>query len=140
MFLNANTGAKFAEDYARKQIILKARALAKANGGVVADADSSPKKPAKKSTLELSESSSTSTWLSDRNDKLRADAIANVQNAITKHAERKGLLSSTLDRLVEVAHARLQGSNERGMYRCTHVTAWKRRRRLYYAPKQTYIN
>jgi hypothetical protein len=137
MFLNANSGAKFAEDYAKKQRILKARALAKAKGGVIADADSPSKKPARKGSFEQSETTTTSTWLSDRND-LRTHAIANVQDTITKQAERKGLLSTTLERLVEVAQARSECSNERGMYRFTHVPAWKRRRRLYYALKQTY--
>jgi hypothetical protein len=121
MFLNANTGAKLAQQYAAQiqaKKKAKARAEAKANG---LEVDENPcKKPSKKSK-EPNDGSTVSAWLSERNDKLRSDAIKNVQSAITKQDERKGLLSSTMEHLVEVAQARLQCCNERGMYKCTLV-------------------
>jgi hypothetical protein len=126
MFLNANSGAKASQDMAARFLkakAAKARALARANGEVVED--TLPNKPVRKSLT-----GTESTWLSERHEKLRTDAIQNIQKAITKQEELKGALSNTLERLVEVAHARLQCSNERGMYTCTHLPARKWRRRL----------
>jgi hypothetical protein len=128
MFLNANSGAKASQEMAARFVAAKAakaRAKAIANGEVV---EVTPcKKPARKS-LKQPENGTESTWLSERHEKLRTDAIQNIQKAISKQEELKGALSTTLERLVEVAHARLQCTNERGMHR---------RQRLYYSSKQT---
>jgi hypothetical protein len=125
MFLNANTGAKASQEMAARFIAAKAakaKAKAIANGEVVEEVIPS-KKPARKSSIKQVEDGTESTWLSERHEKLRTDAIQNIQKAISKQEELKGALSTTLERLIEVAHARLQCSNERGMYRCTHVPA-----------------
>jgi hypothetical protein len=133
MFLNANSGAKTSQEMAARFLgakAAKAKAKAIANGKVVEVTPS--KKPARKSSIKQVEGGTESTWLSERHEKLRTDAIQNIQKAISKQEELKGALSTTLERLVEIAHARLECSNERGMYRCTHAPAWKRRRRLYH--------
>jgi 5-methylcytosine-specific restriction endonuclease McrBC GTP-binding regulatory subunit McrB len=121
MFLNANTGAKLAQQYAAQILAkkrAKAKAEAKANG---LELDENPGKKSSKKSQKPNDGSTDSTWLSERNEKERSDAIENVQSAIWKQDERKGMLSSTMEHLVEVAQARLQCSNERGMYTCTLV-------------------
>jgi hypothetical protein len=122
MFLNANSGAKASQEMAARFLAVKAakaRAKAIANGEQVVELIPS-KKPARKSIKQL-ENGTESTWLSERHEKLRTDAIQNIQKAITKQEELKGALSTTLERLVAVAHARLQCSNVRGVYRCAHM-------------------
>ena len=116
MFLNANSGAKASQEMAARFLAAKAakaRAKAIANGEVVEDIPSK-KKPERKSLKQV-EGGTESTWLSERHEKLRTDAIQNIQKAISKQEERKGAVSTTLERLREVAHARFQCSNERGM-------------------------
>jgi hypothetical protein len=133
MFLNASTGAKASQDMAARFLAAKAakaKAKAIANGEVIEVIPT--KKPARKSSIKQVEDGTESTWLSEHHEKLRTDAIQKIQKAISKQEELKGALSTTLERLIEVAHARLQCSNERGMYRCTRVPEWKRPRRLHY--------
>jgi hypothetical protein len=132
MFLNANSGAKASQEMAARFLAAKAaKAKTIANGEGIEVTPS--KKPGRKSIKQV-EDGTESTWLSFRHEKLRTDAIQNIQKAISKQEELKGALSTTLARLVEVALARLECSNERGMYRCTHAPARKRRRRKLYHP------
>jgi D-arabinose 1-dehydrogenase-like Zn-dependent alcohol dehydrogenase len=117
MFLNANTGAKASQEMTARFVAAKAakaRAKAIVNGEQVAVELIPSKKPARKSIKKL-ENGTESTWLSERHEKLRTDSIQNIQNAISKQEELKGSVSTKLERLLEIAHARLLCSNERGM-------------------------
>ena len=118
MFLNANSCAKASQEMAARFLAAKAakaRAKAIANGEVVVEVTPSKKHQAKTKSIRQLEDGTESTWLSERHEKLRTDAIQNIQKAISKQEELKGAVSNALERLLEVAHARLQCSNDRGM-------------------------
>jgi hypothetical protein len=116
MFINTKSADQFAEHYAAKQKAQEQRA----KGGSSA-ASSPPKKPAKKSlekndSSESAEHKTASTWLSERNKKLRKDAITTIQDAITEQEKRNDQASNVIESTLETAKARLQSGNERGMY------------------------
>jgi hypothetical protein len=101
MFFNNRAAYKLAEEYA-----LKKQAKEKKKAPASVDATCS----------KLSVAKSTSTWLSERNENLRAEAIADIQSVITKQNERKEDAMVRIECFVDMGTARLGSNNKRGMY------------------------
>lgn len=120
MFINTKSAYKVAEEHARQQEAKKGKKC-----------PSQKKKPRKQSLAptsskmtgtstsdaasDISTSKSASTWLVERNSKLRREAIASIQGTITKQEGLKKETEERIKQVVEVALARLEGGNERGM-------------------------
>jgi hypothetical protein len=107
MFLNNRAAYKLAEEYAlKKEAQNKSKPPASKKAPATSDVASS----------EFSAAKSTSTWLSERNASLRAEAIAKIQSVITKQNERKEDAMARIECLVEMGTARLGSNNKRGNY------------------------
>jgi len=106
MFVNTKEACKLAEHYARrKQEVIKRQAV-------------HPDSPID-GTKSESSVRTASTWLMERNTKLRAQALQVTQESIAAQEKRKEAVMAQITRNIRVATARFEDGNERGMFDTT---------------------
>lgn len=114
MFVNVNTKSsnKFAEECAARNKKAKAREVYLSSGefssGEIKSGDGDS---GNSDTVSVR---SESTWLADRNEKNKSEALTMIEDTIKTQEERKKAIAELIGHNTQIGSARLDSSNERG--------------------------
>jgi hypothetical protein len=109
MFVNTKSAYKFAEEYAARKKAANERAERSSGEFTVKT------KSGDSDTVSVR---SESTWLSDRNEKNKSEAMTMIEDTIKTQEVRKQAVEEMIEHNKEIGSARLDSVNERG-------TPWK---------------
>jgi hypothetical protein len=105
MFVNTKSAYKFAEEFAARQKAKKEREE-RFSGEFTAEPKSGDS-----DTVSVK---SESTWLSDRNEKSKSEAMTMIEETIKSQEVRKIAVAELIEHNTQIGSARLDSTNERG--------------------------
>jgi hypothetical protein len=105
MFVNTKAAFKFAEECAARKMAAKEREE-RSSGEFMAETKSGDS-----DTVSVR---SESTWLSDRNEKSKSEAMTMIEETIKTQEVRKIAVAESIEHNTQIGLARLESTNERG--------------------------